>query len=499
MRLFPSWSAGSLMIALALSAAGCAKKEIHITPGTAEVLTCDAIKFVADVPAPLTWTTTPSGNATIDSDGAYKQGATVPPGGSATVNVTDEKGDTGSTTVSVAVAKPGTMVTVGTNEGQPAVYENSIAINGARGYAVASRVGGIYLSRSNDTGATWTENSTALATGDGVGCAAVAVDPVDPDRVYVVYAPSIAASLTLKISTNGGAAFSDFPLTVSGIGGAAGEICPSIAAHGPGKVIVVSAIGTWNGFDYTSSVGAWYDAHNGADIGALTATGDANRMNAEHTQTSIDNLAPFNIDANGGRRSPRLATNGNGTTCVTYHTILASGIGGVYAQCTTNGTTWTTPVEIFHDNVQNVPAIAVAADGTITVTYDKPRADFSGNDVMISQSRNGGMTFETPRALPIWADEGGASAPRYPRVTSIGDTLWFMYGDDFYRVIVGKSCDGGRTLGDMVCVNCGATSSDAPDRVEYPFFLTTGNKAYLAGQRPDGFGGGLDLVWKSLQ
>ena len=176
---------------------------ITVAPAQAQVLTCDSLQLKAtpgNATDAVQWSVQ-SGPGTVSDAGLY----TAPTQASGSVSATVVATDTSSTSsasaaLTVATAFPAAPVGIdgGASSGSHS-FAHTAASNGSRVYAVTAGPPSLtptaLIIRSDDSGATWGAPVVAItatlpnANGNqgpaSMDCMAVAVDPANPDLVYV--------------------------------------------------------------------------------------------------------------------------------------------------------------------------------------------------------------------------------------------------------------------------------------------------------------------------
>jgi hypothetical protein len=502
----------ALIAALAGTGCGASPQNdgITVSPSSARVLTCGSQVFTATLidqtDKSVAWSVAPAGAGTIDATGTYAAPLATPASPQVTVTATSHADPTlsVSATATVATAFPSGPTTIpGSTNGTSGVFPHSIAAKGGRMYSVwgtpDSGTPKLMVSRSDDGGTTWRAGVAAVSLTLASGlpnhfgapgtCAAVAIDAGSPDVVYVyarigdpndvgeaVYATGDTSFLS--VSTDGGATFTT---TVMEGGGTAGGphggwdsagICGDVVSPAANTVVVESP-GNYLG-DGNPDIAIWADTARGAGFAIGTAV-DGDYLADGYTD-ALDNLlgdhaisvqqAGSTDDSGGAPESPRLFTDGAGRVCVTYygvtHPVAGHDQSHVYVQCS-NDTARTFSAPLVVDPAQPLdaaissPVGAFGPGGAAAILWTN---GITVGQLLIATSHDGAASFGTPVVIPTYQLPGGAGAapPQNPSVMYDADgVLWVSYvaydGGTHTRVIVDKSCDGGRTWSGAVLVN----------------------------------------------
>lgn len=485
---------------------------LTVSPATANVLTCTAPIFTAAVTGStekgVSWTVAAGSPGNVDATGTYTAPLTTPTPPTATLTAT-ALGDlsvTASASITLATAFAGKSASIAGSataaelESRIGVYPHSVAANGTRAYAVwtsnaanATSVS-MQIARSDDGGATWTPAVTAISatlktpqtTADAwMECPAVAVDPKNPDIVYVVgkitgsnsLAVAVGAddqTTVLAVSKDGGATFTSRVLHVGG-----GDTCPDLSAPAANTIVVEAP--AQQSCDGTPDMRVWSDAADGDGFATGTVTTGSYLANGLTTALLNVNKAPACVDRivigqNGtsgiggeATEAPRLFTDGKGALCITYvgtinHADSTTSIN-TYVQCSDDaGHTFTDPVNLDPDRPKSIDhssAIgAFAPDGTLVVLWtSSPDASNQKALPYLAISKSGGKTFGAPVLVPTYLVPGtNTPVPVVnPAIAFDADgILWFAYrssdgGPD--RILVDKSCDDTNTWSGAVLLN----------------------------------------------
>jgi hypothetical protein len=504
---------------------------ITISPVMANVLTCSTQIFTATVMGPtdtsVSWSVALPGTGTVDTNGKYTGPTTTPQPPTATVTATPlaDLSASASATVTLATAFVGKTAPIGGSAttaelaSRVGVYPHSVAANGKRAYGVwpsnpaGATTVSMKIARSDDGGTTWNAPKVAITatlkspqttTDAWIECPAIAVDPTNPDIVYVVGkitgSSSLAAGVgadgqttALAVSKDGGATFTTRVLHVG-----AGDTCPDLAAPATNTVVVEApALGDCAAGDPDLRI--WSDAANGA--GFATGSGTAPYLAAGLTLALANvNKAPTcatrivvaqnGTTGTGGEatEAPRLFTNGKGRLCITYVGSIVPGDGttttNAYVQCSGDaGRTFSDPVNLDPTRAQTIDhssAIgAFAPDGNVAVLWtNSPDATNQKALPYVAVSNDGGRTFSAPALVPTYVVPGGGAPVPVVNPDVVFDAsgiLWLTYrssdgGPD--RILVDKSCDEGKTWSGAVLVN-GPESAVASNGMKWPALFVT--------------------------
>lgn len=514
-----------------LDSPGPGPVSITISPVMANVLTCTSQIFTANVMGPddqsVFWSVPPAGAGTVDTNGKYTGPTTTPQPPTTTVTATTlaDFGVSASASVTLATAFVGKGAPIGGSvttaelASRVGVYPHSVAANGKRVYGVwpsnpASTTSvSMKLARSDDGGTTWNAPKVAISatlkspqtTADAwMECPAVAVDPKNPDIVYVVGkitgSSSLAAGVgaddqttALAVSKDGGATFTTRVIHVG-----AGDTCPDLSAPAA-DTIVVEAPAQGDCAAGDPDLRVWSDAANGA--GFATGTGTAPYLAAGLTLALANvNKAPTcatrivvaqnGTTGNGGEatEAPRLFTNGKGRLCITYIGSTIPGDGttstNAYVQCSDDaGRTFSDPVNLDPTSAKSIDhssAIgAFAPDGNVAVLWTQsPDATNQKALPHVAVSKDGGRAFAAPALVPTYVVPGGGAPVPVVNPTVVFDAsgiFWLAYrssdgGPD--RILVDKSCDEGKTWSGAVLVN-GPEASVATNGMKWPALFVT--------------------------
>jgi hypothetical protein len=496
---------------------------VTVAPTPAKVLTCTSATFTATVSGisdtSVTWAVTPSGAGAIDGAGKYTAPIATPTPATATVTATSHADATksGTASVSLATAFPGAAapfvgspdtVNIGPTMG---VYPHMFAAKGTRAYGVwPSNPGGVNVSlqvtRSDDGGKTWQAPVAALsavlsvANTGTMACPAVTIDPVNPDVVYVLghvtgkssLATGVGANdmaVALAVSKDGGKTWTTRVLHVGG-----GDVCPDLVA--PAKDTIVIESPHLQNCDGTPDLLVWSDTANGdgfANKGPAAAWQRVDEYVAAGYTDALDNVSgkacgQGRVDigqngttGNGGEvtEAPRLFTNGAGRTCIAYvGTVNLDGNPhpppqtGSYIQCSDDaGKTFSTPVIVDPQSPANIDHSstigAFGPSGSVAMLWAASPDGTNQTAVpFVALSADGGKTFGAPARVP-------AVALVNPTIAfDAAGILWLAYrandGGPGDRVLVDKSCDGGKTWSGAVLVN-GTDSGIA--NLKWPVFV----------------------------
>ena len=510
---------------------------VSISPTTLSLLTCSTQTFAATVTGSMdtsvTWTVTPDGIGTVDTNGKYTAPSVVPQPPTAKVTATtlanQSKSASASVTLATAFVGKGAAIagsaTTAELESRVGVYPHSFAANGKRAYGVwtsnpanGSAVS-MKIARSDDGGATWKPAVTAisatlkspLTTVDAwIECPAVTIDPQNPDIVYVVgkitASNSLATSVNaddqttvLAVSKDGGATFTTRVMHVGG-----GDTCPDVSAPAA-NTIVVEAPAQQN-CDGAPDMRLWSDAANGAGFATGTLDASNHYIAAGLTNALINvNKSPMcsgrivigqnGTTGNGGEatEAPRLFTNGKGALCITYIGTLPTDGGtttNAYVQCSTDaGVSFSDPLNLDPDRVNGIDHSAAigsfSPDGTsIAVLWvNSPNANNQTALPYLAVSKDLGKTFTPPTLVPTYVAPGmNVPVPAVnPTIAfDASGVLWLAYrsndGTPSDRLIVDKTCDLGKTWSGAVLVN-GPEAAVPTNGMKWPALITSSSAA----------------------
>lgn len=237
------------------------------------------------------------------------------------------------------------------------------------------RQNALYVSRSTDGGATWSQPALA-AYSPGVilhDKEAVTADPTDPSLVYLVWL-SFPGGVYLSRSIDGGATWlPHVPI-------------PSL---GQGNEIVVLPDGTLLNVN-DSAVNRSTD--HGTTWSLPISYGDINASRAHAEDGGALRVGDF---------IPTADASPDGSAYIAWHEEDFGGAGYriAFTRSTDGGRTWSEPEAAATSAAPMfTPSIAVADDGTVGVTYYDLRNEVPGDgetttDVWFSWSRDGGATW----------------------------------------------------------------------------------------------------------
>lgn len=466
---------------------------LAVTPGTANVLTCDTIQFKETGGAGGgNWSVAPTTDGAIDSTGKYSA-PTVDP-----VNTYTDAGATESATIKYAETSASATASIriataflGGSPSTPTIndgygtnhvpYDKTLTANGSRMYAVvngtppdggeSSLTASIYA--STDNGTTFT-GPVSYHTGN-LECATGAVDAANPNVVYMAYyaghgdsSSNTGATVRLAVSTDGGKTFPTEYVVADSQNSMVDFICPDVSSPSGDHVIVAGGVGNVE----TTGVwaGAFISASRGANIGPIGVNGVAATPNPADP-TSIYSASLTNASSghagcgtadNGGGQGVRAYTNGAGEACMVY--VWGSGCptsNAVVVQCSTdNGATWTAPNALAAPASKgaNIPTGAVSPSGNVAVTWIETVG--SDDEVHIAISKDKGVTFAAPVVYPSTARVAfGSGYTAFPTVQWETDNiLWLSQtfdGSDDASILVDKTCDFGTTWSGAVHIGGG--------------------------------------------
>lgn len=497
----------SLLVAFAgACSAPAAKRTVAVTvsPASTGVLTCSQASFTATVTGSddttVTWSLTPEGVGSLDAAGTYTAPLATPAPNSVSVTATSAADPTaqGSADVTLATAFPGAARTLdGSTSLIGGVFPHSLATSGARIYAVwsteASSSPSLMVARSDDAGATWKPavGATKVTFANGVSgtfdCVAIAIDAGSPDVIYA-YASvrsendlgdaaaqaSGGPTSLLAVSTDGGATFTTSVMQVGGTAGGPNGgwdqvgICGDVASPAANAVVVESP-GGYDG-DGNPDIAIWADGNRGA--GFSTGVAQDGDYVADGVTHALDNLQGDHDlgvaqnggsdDAGGAPESPRLFTDGTGRLCLTYKGLTGGGATAhVYLQCSDAlAKTFSAPLVVDPGSLASTPLTSpVGGFGPNQSVAELWSTGLTDGHLLVATSTDGGETFGAQTPIPTYVLPDGSQAPATN--PSIGydaaGILWIGYraydGAGHGRLVVDKSCDGGKTWSGAVLVN----------------------------------------------
>jgi hypothetical protein len=313
-------------------------------------------------------------------------------------------------------------------------------------------------------------------------CVAVAVDATSPDVVHVVYrldTTMLYSSLSqyaggndaivFATSADGGATWTRSPLMLGGVAGGpfgghdAAGICPDVIS--PAKdAVVVEWPGAYAG-DGNPDMYIFSDANRGAGFAAGTAgDGDYQANGETGALATVARDINMGVGQNGGSgdvtESPRLFTDGKGKTCLVWNGYgNNSSDDGVFVQCSSDlGKTFTAPLAVTKAGGTTNPHVsagAIGPSGEIALVW---HAEMDAAGTLLIATSTDGKTFTGPTGIPLYTIPdstltGGDSDVAFDEA----GVLWVAYyaydGGFADRIVVDKSCDGGKTWSGPVLVN----------------------------------------------
>jgi len=447
---------------------------IRVEPKSADVLTCDTLELAATVKGAddqsVTWSVD-EGKGEVNKKGVYTAPIQVPDPNTVVVSATSNADPTRSASshLSLFTALPSKPTLAG-DTADTDMFPHQVVASGKQAYALLLSWDksqeqyrySLGVSASSDGGLTFSDPVVATDIPDPtvvLSCAAIAVDAGDPRTVYVSYlidagsfdrtsdatVPMSGKTVALSVSNDGGAHFQSYVLEshVSGWGE-----CPDVASPAPGTVTVEAPA-----FRFSEPyLSTYVDTKKGSGFAKGQQDDYSYVVDESHEVTT-----PYNeLHSDGGSfgmESPRLVTDGKGKLCVTY-------VGGpfgeehVAVQCSNDsGKTFAPPVELttagdsedFHH-----AGGAFSDNGTLAIAYWSSTPD--AWTMRLALSDDGGKTFQKPSDLPRYEVPESVDLkgrPAYPSLVWQGAKLWLSYliddGAGAHRLIVDKSCDGGKT------------------------------------------------------
>ncbi len=239
-----------------------------------------------------------------------------------------------SAQLQVATAFPGAqaVLPIGADDNLAAgPFEHQFAANGSSVYAVlpgptvtGDAVVEADIYASTDSGRTFT-GPTRVHTGN-LSCATIAVDPGNPNVVYLEYfaghndtTSNTGMTLRLAVSTDGAKTFPTEYDIFDSTGEDAAFLCPDLAAPSPNHVIVAGASGL------VAGSGQWHvtsfvSSNQGAGIGPVSTQGtiEITDGGTGSVDTNTASASDCIISSNSGDTGPRVISNGSGIACLVY-------------------------------------------------------------------------------------------------------------------------------------------------------------------------------------
>jgi hypothetical protein len=477
----------SSLLALALGACSSPDSSgaLSVTPSSADVLTCTTLSLSASDPGG-TWSVVPAAAGTVDAAGLYAAPNAVPAPPEAEVQYS-LGGEVASATLRLATAHVGHSTAITDDAFFSSVpFERALVARGDRVYAVYPGPAGssdpypqdIRLARSDDGGATF--SALPPFPSGHLGCAAAAIDAVDPDVVYLVFLAGEATGargwVHLAVSGDGGATFPDEYVIADTVLGDLGMICPDVTSPAGDVVLVTGERHTPDGASHW--VGTFRDEQRGAGFG--TGSGDDSSNYYVDADTNMAATFGCPIDSNGEQRSPRVFSHGD-TVCIAFESnpgsTCADPTDEEYVQCSLDGgATWSAPERLGATTGKAWPTGAVADDGTVAIAWTEVRSDLDE----IVYAVGDGAPFDAPRQYPLdRAALGDPFGVADPVVAWEGGVLWLSFTispSDDPQVVVDKSCDGGVTWS-------GAVRASDPQRRGSALLVTSKGVAVAAFDR----------------
>lgn len=517
-------SAGTAGTTSAGAGGGGGATTVTLTPKPSYVLTCSKTTFSA--PSATTWSATAG---TVDATGAY----TAPKQEAKGVVVTASAGASkDEATFDAVTVHPTPAKTLAPSDEAPVQVGAVVVASGDRVYQVSTAESGgasphVQIRRSDDGGKTWgsavrvsppTGNTDPTAR---ASCASMAVDPSNPDVLYVVanYASGLGVgkglvptlkdddvAFVLHRSENGGKTFEHVPLQVGNSADpipVAQGVCPTVVAPAKDAVFVATPGGANIAApDMPYDLFTWSDANRGK---GFTLQSDEYNAIANPHGSLVDPSADWAQNGGSGTvaESPAAFTDGKGGVCLTYVGFTPQGgatpMSQVRVRCTPDGgTTWSADANASGlygfggiDEVSK-PAGAIGPSGQIAVVATVLSPKDATKAMPLALSKDGGKTFETSFVPPPPQSGDVAIVPTLATVRwDASGTLWVAYhataGGDLDRIFVDKSCDGGTTWSGADLVNDasgGGTFSGA-----MPGFVATAGALSVAVSSADAAAG----------
>lgn len=461
---------------------------VTVSPSPADLLTCTQTTFKAGVTgvqdASVDWSllaNPTTGTGSIDAKGVYTAPLTVPAKASIVVEATSKADPTAKADANVTLAtahvSPPIDVTGALHPDNGGNYTRWVAKNGARVYAVAlyaDAMGNSRLDvvRSDDGGATTKVMGNANLLPDptlAVTHAAIAVDPKDPDLVYVAYKTGHGSEGWTKISQVGSDAGGSIILATSHDGGKTftGSLVWSggngycnyldLVASAPNTMTLVCPSGGWGELDgHALNVDTFVSDQAGADLDGNTTQGDFVQGVRYDGLSSVPFYIVVQNTANAGAV---LTTDGAGRVCATYIAELkTSDPYAIYVQCSKDaGKTFSAPVLVGAPDpllaVGAAPHLAFGPKNDVAVVYAN-----NNGDGFVAWSHDFGASFGQPVKVPNYIlPDGTASEFEHGALAYQGDVLWVSHyafdGGGQDRVVIDKTCDGGQSWSGSLLVN----------------------------------------------
>jgi hypothetical protein len=478
------------LLALTCACGNNSTPAVSVTPSPVNVLTCSTQQFAATVTGTsnlaVSWSVTPASAGTVSATGLFTSATSAPPA-TATIQAASVAAPsvTGSASVNLATAFPGAAATIPSSQFNfvgTYVRSHVVAASGNTVYSVwsgpSSMAPQLFLSSSQDGGNTWKAPVVAISANLDQGasfvpfdCGSVAIDAGNASVVYLygfVDGPTTqgdAASTGgnnghtgfFAVSTDGGATF-----TQSVLSNGWGNFCGDIVSPAANTVVIAGPCGTSGCAQQDFLV--WSDTNRGAAFtsGRVIAT------NVDSYIAGGDTQGLANLDGNHGLSfaQPELFTNGTGEVCITYSAEPtgdnSGSAGSPYVQCSSDlAHTFSAPLNLHptvSDNRETWETGAIGPNGTVAVAWAS--GDNAASGSFIALSSDGGKTFGAPASLPAYVFPGNSSGSPGPYLDLQFDSsgiLWLTYrpydGNGTTRVVVDKSCDGGKTWSGAVLVN----------------------------------------------
>lgn len=418
---------------------------LTISPSTANVATCRTKTFTATPGDGVQWSVV--GEGTVNA-GTYTAPRRVPSPATAKVQATRE-GQTASAEVSLATAFPESPIDVGRGvSGGDAVH--GLAANGDTVYGLVLTRSEVKVAKSTDGGQSWTAKSSVATTDpEYAPMASIAVDPADPNTVYVAvhYVKDNSGFLSLFVSVDGGGVWKEQPLYR---GGTSETHLPDVAAPSPNHVVVAAAASWQDGNGGQGSlVLDWHDDARGSNLKPLDAFDNGYNALASKPSNSIK-LSTVH-ESSGGRYGVQLAT-AKGRVCQVYASVsLSVDAKSFFGTCSTDdGKTFDEPKVLLAGkaSLMERPRLALSPDGSLAVLgYTAHESATDGGEARYAVAKASGFAFGETKKLPAWkeGDEQLSSSDLEVYVDS-SKVIWFGRDVGNGKVAFDKSCDEGETL-----------------------------------------------------
>ncbi|MFY3741999.1 MAG: hypothetical protein HMLIMOIP_002461 [Candidatus Nitrosomirales archaeon] len=303
--------------------------------------------------------------------------------------------------------------------------DSQVAVSGTNVYVVWADDNNILLSRSTDSGATF--STPVNLSNDVTGFLPQIV--ASGTNVYVVW---VTGDIFFSRSIDSGATFSA-PVNLSNTGS---TDLPQIAVSGTNVYVVwLEAIsGTFDVFFSRST-----------DSGATFST-----------PVNLSNTVDLSTDQ-------QLAVSGNNVYVVWTEDL--SGNDVFFSRSTDSGATFSTPVKLSNNTGFSKPPQIVASGNNVYVVWQNDPATSTGKqEILFSRSTDSGATFSTPVKL---SNNTGDS--EFPQIAVSGSKVHVVWHDtvpgEGSEIFFSRSTDSGATFSTPVNLSNDADSSVVPQIV----------------------------------